>query len=297
MTATILQANRAPYILATIGLLLFVATFLHENDSVSYAWRGTIDSVGKDGSYTPPASSTASARKDNRPSFYEVALSYGTDKVTTHKYHHMYEKYLASLRDRPLKMLEIGLGCDMHYGPGKSFYTWLEYFPRVDLYYIEYDAACVAKWANSTTGATIFSGDQADVAFLNRFMKEAGMDFDIILDDGGHRMTQQITSLNHLWKAVKPGGLYFCEDLQTSYWGRYGGDPRGGRGSGGPKTKTMMGVIKEMLDDLNIKAIANKAPNDLSEEPTELERTHKVSADMLFIDCMEEICAFGKKDV
>lgn len=22
------------------------------------------------------------------------------------------------------------------YGPGKSYYTWLEYFPNVDLYYI-----------------------------------------------------------------------------------------------------------------------------------------------------------------
>lgn len=31
----------------------------------------------------------------------------------------MYEKYLSSYRDTPLKMLEIGLGCDMNYGPGK----------------------------------------------------------------------------------------------------------------------------------------------------------------------------------
>jgi len=44
-------------------------------------------------------------------------------------------------------MLEIGLGCDMSYGPGKSYYTWREFLPNVDLYYIEYDKACVQKWA------------------------------------------------------------------------------------------------------------------------------------------------------
>lgn len=92
------------------------------------------------------------------------------------------------------------------YGPGASFYTWLEYFPYIDLYFIEYDAACAKKWAANTTGATIFSGDQADIAFLNSFIEQAGTNFDIIIDDGGHHMNQQITSLEVLWKAVIPGG-------------------------------------------------------------------------------------------
>jgi hypothetical protein len=59
----------------------------------------------------------------------------------------VYEKYLEPIRDKPLKMLEIGLGCDMSYGPGKSYYTWQEFLPNVDLYYIEYDKECVRKWA------------------------------------------------------------------------------------------------------------------------------------------------------
>lgn len=59
----------------------------------------------------------------------------------------VYEKHLEALRDKPLKMLEIGLGCDMEYGPGKSYYTWLEYLPNVDMvcFQIVKSAALVAR--------------------------------------------------------------------------------------------------------------------------------------------------------
>ncbi|KAB5514882.1 hypothetical protein GE09DRAFT_588054 [Coniochaeta sp. 2T2.1] len=132
-----------------------------------------------------------------RPSFKDIALKHGTDKVTDHHYWYMYEKYLEPLRDKKVKMLEIGLGCDMSYGPGKSYYTWLEFFPNVDLYYIEYDAACAEKWKHKTDRATIFAGDQADRTFLRKFIEESGGNFDIIIDDGGHQMNQQLISQHH----------------------------------------------------------------------------------------------------
>jgi hypothetical protein len=181
----------------------------------------------------------------------------------------MYNKYLEPLRDRPLKMLEIGLGCDMSYGPGASYYTWLEFFPQVDLYYIEYDAACAEKWASSTSNATIFTGDQADIPFLKKFIFESGGDFDIIIDDGGHTMKQQLNSFDTLFHAVKPGGIYFCEDLQTSYIDKYGGT------AGSPDT--MMERIKGSLDDL------------ITSRPR-----HDVMRDIWSIDCMREVCAFSK---
>ncbi len=184
----------------------------------------------------------------------------------------MYQKYLEPLRDRPLKMLEIGLGCDMEYGPGASYATWLEFVPHVDLYYIEYDAACAKKWAASTTGATIFSGDQADVVFLKKFIADTGGKFDIIVDDGGHTMVQQQTSFDTLFPEVNPGGLYFCEDLQTSYIQLYGG--------GAGKPDTMMERIKGSLDDLML-----------------AKPRHAVMGDIYSIDCMREVCAFSKKEL
>ncbi|ELR02268.1 hypothetical protein VC83_00635 [Pseudogymnoascus destructans] len=205
-----------------------------------------------------------------RPSFREIGKKFGTDKVTAHHYQHMYEKYLEPLRDEPLKMLEIGLGCDMSYGPGASYHTWLEFFPKVDLYYIEYDAACAEKWAANTTGATIFTGDQADVPFLKKFLNETGGGFDVIIDDGGHTMEQQKTSIDILFDSVKPGGIYFVEDLETSYAAKYGG----GQGV----ATTFVERVKASLDGMMLS------------KPTPYFMAHVYS-----VDCMKEVCAFSKK--
>ena len=63
---------------------------------------------------------------------------------------------------------------------------------------------------------------------LIQFIQQSGGDFDIILDDGGHKMDQQITSFRVLFPILKSGGVYIIEDLGTSYlleWGGYGTKP------------------------------------------------------------------------
>lgn len=150
----------------------------------------------------------------------------------------------------------------------------------MELYYIEYDKACAEKWAHKTDRATIFTGDQADVAFLNEFVTATTSGdqplFDIVIDDGGHTMNQQLTSLQHLWKIVKPGGIYFIEDLQTSYWDGYGGDPS----TKDENKQTMMKYIYELADDVMIEG--KKHPD--------------ISPQVRSIDCMKEVCALIRKD-
>ena len=57
---------------------------------------GVIDIMGRTGGCCQQDQmmqrlTSCSSHTASRPSFYEVALSYGTDKVTTHHYHHMYQ--------------------------------------------------------------------------------------------------------------------------------------------------------------------------------------------------------------
>ena len=84
-------------------------------------------------------------------------------------------------------------------------------------------------------------GSQEDMAFSNT-IRSSESSFDIIVDDGGHTMKQQITSLMHLFSEVRSGGVYVIEDLQTSYVASYDGGYR--------KNSTTIELIKRLVDDL-----------------------------------------------
>ena len=81
--------------------------------------------------------------------FYHLAksLTPTSDKVTDHSYETMYGTFLYPLKfaAHTPRMLEIGLGCNMDYGPGASVQIWRQLLPHAELWEAEYDAACVEK--------------------------------------------------------------------------------------------------------------------------------------------------------
>jgi hypothetical protein len=127
-----------------------------------------------------------------------VAAAAGTDKVA-HHYYAIYDEFLPGLRHRAVNFLEIGLGCDMSYGPGASLDLWTKYFShrKVRIAFLEFDAACVAKMAPSGVyrhnkrDVRIFAGDQS--TDLPRVGKALGR-LDVVVDDGGHTWQQQVGS-------------------------------------------------------------------------------------------------------
>ena len=143
-----------------------------------------------------------------------------TDKVTTHAYETMYAQFLLPLRDRmarmgkQLKILEIGLGCDMRLGrPGASALLWSRLLPNAERWYAELDGACAKRLGLEH----VLVGDQSHPLVLERWVNRSGGGFHVIIDDGGHLNYQIIASLKALWVwALEPGGLYFIEDLHVS---------------------------------------------------------------------------------
>jgi hypothetical protein len=85
-------------------------------------------------------------------------------------------------------------------------------------------------------------GDQTDGEFLADVVQRHGP-FDVVIDDGGHTMEQQIASADALLPLMPPGSVYLVEDTHTSYWEGYGG----GRGIQG----TFMEWVKARLDDVH----------------------------------------------
>jgi len=148
-----------------------------------------------------------------------------TDKVTTHSYQLMYGMHLMPLvqAKEKTKLMEIGLGCDMAYGPGASVALWKTLFPHVDLWEAEFDAACVNRLQaeGRLDGINVVTGDQGNRTTLQRWVQETGGHFDVVIDDGGHQNKQIRASFEELWPHVEPGGLYFLEDLQVGRWTPY----------------------------------------------------------------------------
>lgn len=92
--------------------------------------------------------SAANVKNDSKElSFFDIGTKHNTDKVTIHRYHTLYEKYVRKYIGTDVILLEIGLGCDISYGPGASALLWREYLgPRARVHFLEYDEKCARAW-------------------------------------------------------------------------------------------------------------------------------------------------------
>jgi len=88
----------------------------------------------------------------------------------------------------------------------------------------------------------IFIGSQSDRKFLRK-IKQQIPPIDILIDDGGHTMKQQIVTFEELFSHVKEDGIFLCEDLHTSYWTSYGG--------GLKRHGTFIEYSKNFIDQIN----------------------------------------------
>lgn len=117
---------------------------------------------------------------------------------------------------------------------------WRDYFGEQALIVgIDISEHCRSFEAHNTK---IRIGSQEDPAFLRNLISEFG-DFDVVLDDGGHTMRQQITSFEELYGHVRMGGVYLVEDCHTSYQEQFGGGIR--------KPDSFIEFAKRKIDELN----------------------------------------------
>ncbi len=152
----------------------------------------------------------------NEATYFHDFLTRTGDRMVIKMQHYLdvYPRILRGWSGRDVRFLEIGVY------KGGSLDLWKGYFgPQAHLTFIDIDPACKAL---EIPGTRIEIGDQSDVAFLTDLAARHGP-FDLIIDDGGHKMSQQITSLKTLWRHLADGGIYVVEDTHTSYWPGFGG--------------------------------------------------------------------------
>lgn len=153
----------------------------------------------------------------------QIALEAKTDKASTgHHYTHVYEKYLEPLRQEPLLIFEIGVGGYQYPDRGgQSLRMWERYFPNATIVGVD----VYPKVGMATDRIHIEHGSQDNTDFLASLISKYGAP-DLIVDDASHVNRLTIRTFEILFPMLKTGGLYFCEDVHTSFWMQdYGGDP------------------------------------------------------------------------
>ena len=116
-----------------------------------------------------------------------------------HKWIHyfdIYHRHFAPYRGRDVNIVEFGVS------HGGSLEMWREYFgPLARVTGVDIDPRCAAL-----TGERIdvVIGNQEDRGFLNELADRVG-EIDIVIEDGGHTMGQQIATFEELWPRVTAG--------------------------------------------------------------------------------------------
>ena len=156
--------------------------------------------------------------------------------VSIHKwsnYFEIYERYFNDFRSKEPRFLEIGVQY------GGSLKMWHEYFENGSIYGIDINPDC-KKLENDNIKISI--GSQNDKSFLKKFANEINT-LDIIVDDGGHTMEQQINTFEILFPILNNGGIYLCEDVESSYQNMYGGGPK--------RNGSFIEYCKNLIDIIN----------------------------------------------
>jgi len=134
-----------------------------------------------------------------------------------HHYFEIYHRHFQRFRGKSPVVVEVGVF------QGGSLQMWREYFGKgTRIVGIDVDPRCL-EFADEAT--TILIGDQADPAFLAD-VRRRFPHVDILIDDGGHYMVEQIVTFGELYPHLQPNGVYLCEDVHTSYLPRWEGGLR-----------------------------------------------------------------------
>jgi hypothetical protein len=154
-----------------------------------------------------------------------------------HKWKHyfeIYDRHFSRFRGTEVHLVEFGVS------QGGSLQMWKQYFgSKARIFGIDINPHCQQL---AEAQIEIFIGDQEDRKFLKSLAEKIPR-IDILIDDGGHTMKQQINTYEELFPYIDRHGVYLCEDLHTSYWPEWDG--------GYKKRDSFIEYSKNFIDHIN----------------------------------------------
>ena len=153
---------------------------------------------------------------------------YGSDKAnifkpnqqTGHGYSIYYEKKLETYKNENLNILEIGSYA------GASAAAFTKYLPKSKVYCFDVNISNFKyKSKNINVYGIDINNQKKVIKTLNKiFLEQNFNQFDLIIDDGSHNLSDILMSLKIFFKYVKNKGLYIIEDYKHPNYYKYNRD-------------------------------------------------------------------------
>ena len=150
---------------------------------------------------------------------------YGSDKANVfklnqqpgHGYSIYYEKKLEPYKNKNLNILEIGSYA------GASAAAFTKYLPKSKVYCFDVNISNFKyKSKNIYVYGIDINNSKKVVKTLNKiFLEQNFNQFDLIIDDGSHNLSDILRSLKIFFKYVKKKGLYIIEDYKHPNYYKY----------------------------------------------------------------------------
>ena len=131
---------------------------------------------------------------------------HGSDKTSVHNYAAFYDQLWSDLK--PLKIVEIGVL------KGASLRAWKYATPA---------AVVIGADRNLVPGLDVVQIVTPDYGPLVDRLRDVGP-VDLIIDDGSHKLDDQLAGAEALWDCLRIGGTYVVEDVQSESDGEAFGD-------------------------------------------------------------------------
>ncbi len=157
---------------------------------------------------------------ENNPSSSDLEslfIHYGTDKAENwkhnqkgHGYTKFYENHLNNLREKKINILEIG-----SYSGGSAA-AFSKYFKNSKIFCLDVN---ISNFKYYSKKINVFGLDISNINMVEKFLKKNHIQkneqfFDIIIDDGSHKLSDILFTFKTFFKYLKKSGFYIIEDYK-----------------------------------------------------------------------------------
>ena len=133
-----------------------------------------------------------------------ILKTYDNKEIKSHNYAIFYEKYFKDLRNKKLRILEIG----SHEGKGLAAFYY--FFQNAFLIGANINPFQMKFYSKRIDEIYIDVSSKKILENFKNYFKEG---FDIIIDDASHNLRDILITLPILFKKLNPGGFYVIEDI------------------------------------------------------------------------------------